>query len=98
MTLRFSLNVWSGTPISIVGCTVAYRARSGMYAIIMMMTTNQNAALSVAQAQPPASSRPKKARRRTIVVPGPSACDAIVPPYFAVRVPVMLGWTVQTKP
>ena len=63
-----------------------------------MIATNQKAALRVAQAQPPASSSPKKARRRTIVVPGPSAWAAIVPPYLAVRVPVMLGWTVQTKP
>ena len=74
------------------------------------MTMNQNAALSDAQPQPLASSRPKNARPRVCVLPGWSACCAIVlhsadwpprPPaisYLTVRVPVIVvGWTSHTK-
>src|SRR5450759_2937309 len=78
----------------------------------MMMRTNHTVALTPAQPQPLASSRPKNARLRTTVPPGPSACSAICPPsraaagpppacragYLTVSVPVMFGWTTQVKP
>src|SRR5450759_2666730 len=71
------LNTLSDTPRSIVFCTVAYRARSGRYAINIMMRTNQTIALTPAQPQPFASSSPKKARLRATVPPGTSASAAI---------------------
>src|ERR1700690_1585376 len=46
----------------------------------MMIRTNQTVALTPAQPQPFASSSPKKARLRTTVPPGPSACSVIYPP------------------
>ena len=74
-----------------------------------MMNTIQTKALTDAQPQPSASSRPNMARRRGTVVPAVSACCAIVLPsspgrpirsavdHCAVRVPVMLACTLQKK-
>ena len=58
-----------------------------------MIRTSQNAAFTPAHAQPSASSRPKNARLRGTIPPGPSACWAIAQP--AVRVPVMFECTVH---
>ena len=66
------------------------------------MTTNQTSALTEAQAQPSASSRPNRARRRGRVIPAGRAWLGHRPPSSpATRrpsaVPVMFGCTVQTN-
>ena len=69
------------------------------------MMISQTKALTDAQPQPFASSSPNKARRRGTAVPGSERLLRHRPPsssasgrrrrHWAVRVPVMVGWTVQ---
>ena len=69
-----------------------------MYASRMISSTNQPNALTIAQGQPSALNRPKKARRLAAGMTsgaGGTVCAIAQPPIFSV--PVMFGCTEHTN-